>query len=251
MLDLLKAALEPRVFGLLIVRLIPGLSLVAIFRLVVVPAAVANSWVGRVAQLQGAAEIWVLGLIAIVLSLLLDLFWEDLNTALKIGPRFGNSLTAMENYGFESFGLDSQLFWDELYGLAAPSLSNQYEKARATVDFLVGLFTMTTLFMVIVVAIVFWPSLLRPRRLLDMYLALLVAGTLWLLWYRGAVKAWEAWAGSLRALVNVGRLRLAEAFALELPGTFEEERVMWENFAGYVATRDQAYLTFLNVNRRK
>jgi hypothetical protein len=52
--------------------------------------------------------------------------------------------------------------------------------------------------------------------------------------YSFAIRAVDAWSYAIQALVNLGRVKLADSLGLQLPKTFEEEKHMWGLFAGYV-----------------
>ena len=45
--------------------------------------------------------------------------------------------------------------------------------------------------------------------------------------YYAAVKATDAWASSVKAMVDVGRIPLAKALGLQIPAKLAEERDMW------------------------
>jgi hypothetical protein len=47
------------------------------------------------------------------------------------------------------------------------------------------------------------------------------------LWYRAAVITTDDWAAAVRAMVNVGRVPLAQALGLRLPDGLADERTMW------------------------
>jgi hypothetical protein len=46
-------------------------------------------------------------------------------------------------------------------------------------------------------------------------------------WYRVAVVATDDWAASVRSIVNLGRVALAQQLGLRAPATLEDERAMW------------------------
>jgi hypothetical protein len=48
-----------------------------------------------------------------------------------------------------------------------------------------------------------------------------------------AIWAIDAWSSPIHALVNLGRVKLADSLGLKLPKTLEEEKKMWGLFAGY------------------
>jgi hypothetical protein len=52
--------------------------------------------------------------------------------------RLGNAFKALERYGTDRYGLDSQLFWSELNSCATPSIRDEVEDARSMIDFFVS-----------------------------------------------------------------------------------------------------------------
>jgi hypothetical protein len=46
--------------------------------------------------------------------------------------------------------------------------------------------------------------------------------------YYAAVKATDAWSASVKAMVDIGRIPLADALGLQIPAKLSEERDMWQ-----------------------
>jgi hypothetical protein len=52
----------------------------------------------------------------------------------------------------------------------------------------------------------------------------------------------KLWAGVIQALVNIGRIRLANDLNLVLPEAYKAERKMWKKLCEFVAARQQEEL---------
>jgi hypothetical protein len=51
--------------------------------------------------------------------------------------------------------------------------------------------------------------------------------------YHAAVTATDAWSASVKAMVDIGRIPLADALGLQIPAKLSEERDMWQR-AGWL-----------------
>jgi hypothetical protein len=160
--------------------------------------------------------------------------------------KLGNAMAAMEMYGDRAYGLDSQTLWYELQSVAAEGVRRDVEDARAAVDFFVSAITHLALLVLVASAVALWSQHLVPAAV-AVVAACLIPGA-----YGQAVVNVAGWRASMRALVNLGRVPLADALGLRLPRTFGAERVMWENFVDFVHYGpEQAYLRVLDSNRRR
>jgi hypothetical protein len=136
----------------------------------------------------------------------------------------GNAIRRFEYYSRNHYGLDSQVCWYQLRAAAPESTSKEVDTARSGVDFFVCL-----LYMLIVLALGALAALFAPSPdWLELSIAAGLGGGGAVGSYYAAVKATDAWASSVKAMVDVGRLPLSEALGLEMPATLEEERDMWQ-----------------------
>jgi hypothetical protein len=147
--------------------------------------------------------------------------------------RLGNALKALETYGKERYGLDSQTFWYELETVAPESLQKDVEDSRAIVDFFISFFYLAGLFCLLGVLIG------SIRHDATSFVAGIVAGFLCPVLYLRAVKTTAQWQSAVRALVNVGRVKLATSFGLQIPATLEDERKMWDSLTSFVFWGDK------------
>ncbi|NEC89915.1 hypothetical protein [Streptomyces sp. SID12501] len=137
--------------------------------------------------------------------------------------RLGNAIRRLEEYGYDRYRLDSQVLWNELTAMAPEQARRQVDTARTSVDFFIALLYGHT----VLVAMALCATSVDSS---DPPVLLGTAGVLCALcplWYRAAVAATDEWAAAVRALVNLGRLPLAQAMGLDLPQDIAEEREMW------------------------
>jgi hypothetical protein len=160
--------------------------------------------------------------------------------------KLGNAMVAMEIYGNRAYGLDSQTLWYELQSVVTESVRRDVEDARAAVDFFVSAIAHLTLLTAVASVVALWSYSLVPAVVAVAAACLVPAA------YRQAVLNVAGWRGSMRALVNLGRVPLADALGLRLPRTFESERAMWESFVDFVHYGPEPeYLKVLNPSRKR
>lgn len=134
----------------------------------------------------------------------------------------GNSIRRFETYAGDRFMMDSQLLWNDLTAAAPPGAVDAVVKARANVDFFVCLIYGSALTAVAgVIASVSVQLSLRTA------LAIVIGVALIPLSYMLAVVATDEWDAAFRAVVDLGRSGVANAFGIQIPDNFDEERLMW------------------------
>lgn len=151
----------------------------------------------------------------------------------QIAPtKLGNAIRALEDYGWDRFKLSVTVFWAELISVAPSNLITEIDSAKAAVDFFVSTWYLTAGYGLASLALAvgewhFWSG----GGHFDLFLviegaAVMVLGP----WasYRFAVTATSYWAATVRALVNIGRVPLAQQLGLCLPYSLHDERRMWE-----------------------
>jgi hypothetical protein len=159
--------------------------------------------------------------------------------------RLGNALKAVERYGNDHYGLDSQIFWSELNACAPESTSEGVEDARSAVDFFISFvfFSLAFALLSLIVAVV------------ELHLPSLIAGLTALVlsrWFYLMAVASTSWlASAMQALVNLGRVELAGTYGLDVPPTLAEERKMWEALAGFVYWSDEDWGKVLDDYRSR
>jgi hypothetical protein len=164
----------------------------------------------------------------------------------QIAPtRFGNVIRSFETYGKTRFNLDSDSLWFELCAAAPKYLQAEIAGVRTSVDFFVasiylnfGLGTVTLAFAI------YQQS--RPLLIISILAFLVCFLCHWL-----AVRATRDWGFVARAIVNVGRLKLAESLGLELPPSLQQERDMWGLVTHYAYFCTPQEGRELNKYRRK
>lgn len=160
--------------------------------------------------------------------------------------RLGNALKALESYGHRVYGLDSQQYWHELVGTADDTVRMEQSEARAMVDIFVSgvaVFAGTS----VLAALVAMLDVSRPAPLV----LAAVAAALVPVSYRGAIRNMKDWHNSVRAMVNLGRFRIADGIGLNLPWTLDDERHMWEAASSVLHyDSDASSRAWLDVFRR-
>jgi hypothetical protein len=140
-----------------------------------------------------------------------------------LATRLGNAIRAFETYGYDRYCLDSQRLWTELTTYVPEALRTEIERARASVDFCVSSLYLATLLGTMAGVTGFTYG----KDELTLFIAAIATLLSVPAWYALAVISTRHWQAAVQALVNVGRLPLAEALGLVLPRTFQEERNMW------------------------
>jgi hypothetical protein len=136
----------------------------------------------------------------------------------------GNAIRRFERFGPVHYGLDQQRLWYELMATAPERVGKQVDQMRTAVDFFVSLFFGQLLVAVAAIA----TACFDPARLGWLGVGALVAVTVAILSYRGAVVTTDEWSYAVQALLNVGRRPLADALSLKLPRELEAEQDMWK-----------------------
>lgn len=163
--------------------------------------------------------------------------------------RLGNALRAMEDYGTSRFGLDSQSLWYELLAMAPNDVRRDAEDARAGVDFFISAVAHLAFLATVSAFVAIWAAVAHGSWIASAAAAV-VSVALLPLTYGQAVSNVGEWRLAIRALVNTGRVPLADGLGLRLPNTFQEERELWTKYVGLVAHGPHdTYLRFLNRYR--
>jgi hypothetical protein len=142
----------------------------------------------------------------------------------------GNALRVPEKYGADRFNLESLILWQELCSVAPSYLLDELDRTRSRMDFFVALWYLSILFGAATAYVA-----LRDHMKIDMVIVATLAFLSTVFWYRMTVVSSSYYGMTIKSLVNVGRIKLAEAFGLQLPQTIEEEREMWNLITHFVA----------------
>jgi hypothetical protein len=149
--------------------------------------------------------------------------------------RVGNAIRAFETYAWREYQMDSQSLWEPLWSVTPQQLRDDYDQARAGVDFCVG--TIVTLTLVGVATLVSVLGLWIIGKPVPLGL-LLGGGVAPLLvtrcFYLLAVSASFTWGIAVKGIVNCGRVPMAAALGLQMPTSLEEERAMWRLVSRFV-----------------
>ena len=158
--------------------------------------------------------------------------------------RLGNALKTLEAFGLDRYGLDSQQFWFELVGTAESSIRQENEEMRAQVDLFVAALAVFAL--LVIASLVTAVESNEPRAP-----ALLAAGAALFLpiAYKGALRNMKDWVNSTRAMINLGRHRVASGMGLVVPRRLDDEVRMWQATSAVLHYRDERWRPWLDVFR--
>ena len=148
---------------------------------------------------------------------------------LVLPTRLGNALRAGESYGWIQYGLSTVDLWTRLTAVAEDKVNNQLSQSKAVLDFFIAMIWLSGALFVATVVVAFWANNLLYLAWLVPLVALIP------LWYHRAVAAVSWYAQGMQALVDLTRGRLAADLGLRLPGSLEEERLLWQAVSDYVA----------------
>jgi hypothetical protein len=70
-------------------------------------------------------------------------------------------------------------------------------------------------------------------------------------WYEMAIISTSYYANTVQALVNLGRIKLANEMGLEMPATIEHERRMWWLLKSFLYHNEEAVIGELNLYRSR
>lgn len=164
----------------------------------------------------------------------------------QIAPTtLGNTIRALEAYGWDKYRLDSQTLWSELEALVPEPLRVALDRARVPVDFAVSFVYLSAL-----VGLISLIAALLGDAQLKLFVISVVAIGLSPIWYWLAVVSTSEWYACVQALVNLGRLPLAQAMGLQIPATLEEERRMWEALTTLVTSEETDSTIVLDSHRQ-
>jgi hypothetical protein len=158
----------------------------------------------------------------------------------------GNALKAMETWATERYHLDSQLMWHELQGVSRDTVRRDTDEGRAPVDFFISSIAHMALLFTACLLITGLVPQARVRALVIALVALLIMPAS----YRLAVRNMVDWAQSVKAMVNLGRIDLANALGLSIPVTLEDERTMWSAYYYAIELNQSQHLWSYNSFRR-
>jgi hypothetical protein len=167
-----------------------------------------------------------------------QLLWERFNQLPEkeddiLPTRLGNALKALETYAVNRYGFDSQTFWYELRAVVPESLRKDIDDAESVVDFFISFLYLSILFGLISLLIGVLANSVAS------IVAAIVALGLVPIFYLRAVKSTGEYKITVQALVNVGRPKLADTFALETPSGTDDERKMWNALTSFVFWGDE------------
>jgi hypothetical protein len=165
----------------------------------------------------------------------------------QVAPtRFGNAIRSFETYGKTRFNLDSQSLWYELSAVAPKYIQTEIKDAQSVIDFFVAL-TYLSAVLGLATFVIAACEAFKLAIVTISILSLLMT----VFCHRLAVIATVQWGYTVQALVNIGRVKLADSLGLQLPDRLEDEKVMWGLVTWYGFFCDEADGAQLNQFRKK
>lgn len=159
--------------------------------------------------------------------------------------QMGNVLTAMENWSRDRYHLDSQTMWYELMGVSNDRVRKEIDEARAPVDFFVSAIAHMIALAVLCIVVAFIPE----ARVSAVVIALIAFSTVPIS-YHFAIRNIIQWSLSVKAMVNLGRIELANSLGLKMPAKLEDEQEMWSAHYWTVELNQRRYFKSYNRFRR-
>jgi hypothetical protein len=142
--------------------------------------------------------------------------------------RMGNAIRSFETYAWRQYQLDSQTLWEPLWAVIPQPLRDEYDRARAGVDFCVASMVTLLVFAGLVLGVWLGAWFIHDGLAVSLVLAGTIAPVVLLaLFYRLAVSGCLTWGVTVKGIVEAGRVPLAAMLGLRLPATLKEEREMW------------------------
>jgi hypothetical protein len=123
--------------------------------------------------------------------------------------------------------------FDKLLAVTPKYIESEINSARSSVDFFVALFYLSIFFGFACLVLGSIEHFKISILLLSVPAFLLAILCHWF-----AIRAIDAWSYPSRALVNLGRVKLADSLGLRLPKTLKEEKTMWGLVAEHAANRE-------------
>ena len=165
--------------------------------------------------------------------------------------RLGNVLKQSQKYAKLRFGIDLDSSWDSLLSVVPDNMREVHALRRTQMDLWISVVVLSGVFTVATWAIQILSDLTWQRAFTVTLICIVVGlGS-----YRAAVAAAETFADHTIAVVQLGRVPLAEALGMELPPTIEGEKQLWDSFSGHSFWGDdypgaQTWLRTLALTRR-
>jgi hypothetical protein len=164
--------------------------------------------------------------------------------------RLGNRIRAFETDGVQRYGLDPLALWYELLVTAPGDLADNIQGARQGVELWVGAWSAAVSLAAVSTATEILAAIAPGGHAFVAPVVVTALACIAALGaYRAATAATDEWRFAVNALVNLGRWPLARAYGLEIPASFDEEKIMWEALTGYVLYGTQAYAERLDDYR--
>lgn len=154
--------------------------------------------------------------------------------------RLGNTISALETYPLDRYGIDLGALWPRLTHFVHQDLRSRINDRSVYLDFTLVMATLS----VAAAAVATVEAFYTPRALFTRIA--IPIGFLGLFWvfYRLGVYAAQAFAIDVQAAVDLHRLALLDALALKRPQSPVDERIVWRELRAFIAQAQLPNLQF-------
>jgi hypothetical protein len=146
----------------------------------------------------------------------------------------GNALLSADRYGTERYGIETSIIWPRLQPLLPGEVSKTITDWRASVEFMLVLSLLATLFGIVTSA-----YLAIVNASVDLFVGCAL-GSLIVAWatYRSAADNAVAYAAHVRSSIDLYRGLLFDQFGMPRPLTLDEEQRRWDELVGFLYQND-------------
>lgn len=159
----------------------------------------------------------------------------------EVGPTFMGTLGyANADYAKRAYGMDLRSVWPRLLPVLPPELQKEIANAESSVEQLLALSTVSTVFGAAAAVICAY-----HRALLVGTSSALASFALGFLLYRAALAPLEQWSRLVRTSVDLHRATLLDQLQMQRPRTTSEERRLWERMHAALHGTDERPLALV------
>lgn len=144
--------------------------------------------------------------------------------AMVMPTRLGNTLRAAEAYPSLRYKLDAVVTWPRLHSVLPEAFASELQDAKATLDLLLNLTTLTILFtlsweLYFGLATHYW----------NWFLVVSIGWIVAIVAYQAAVLAAKTYGELIKAAYDLHRWELLSALHLQRPTSYSEEQSLWDD----------------------
>jgi hypothetical protein len=152
----------------------------------------------------------------------------------------GNVLANTQEYPFERYGIDAQVFWSRLRAEIEPEKLEPLDANYAAMSGLLNIALLSALFAMEELVLGVW-SLLTGAASWQPWLAFLTSVLICAGSYRAAVSVAGALGNAFRLCFDYYRVRVLKKFGLKHPEKIDDERKLWLKLAAFLRRGESFY----------